>query len=551
MNGKFTPWIALGISIFTTIMLWCTVSNLEMQKNQSEFDAITDKIQHSIEEKLRQYSALISGAKGFFVASQLVEPAEWTSFVNAQNIKERFPGTQGLGFIRHIENEEDITSLLQFMSGYGIVDYQIKPEGKRDEYYPIMYLEPQDLRNKRAIGYDIYSEPTRRQAAEIAEVTGENTITGKIILIQETEEDIQFGFLMMQPIYEKEKPIQTEIERKNHIFGFVYAPFRMNDLMNATLDPSLVKYINLKIYDGKEESQNLLFAKDSISQNQDSARSKTTVLTFGGKTWTLVFHDFEPNNLSDTLLSNLILAAGSSMSILLFFVFYFINKNNILTQEKIKTERFTIIGELAARLAHDLRNPLSVIKISVDLMKMNLGNTSDEKTLHHVQTIDKSVTRMNALIDGTLNYVRTKQPKLSPESLSEIIRSSIANISHHDNVKIILPQNDITISCDKDQLLVVFNNLLLNSIQAMEDKEGIITISIHDKNDNVIINIEDSGPGIPDDVLPKIFDPLFTTKQHGTGLGLVSCKNIIEQHKGTISVKNNPTTFSIMLPKHH
>ncbi len=94
---------------------------------------------------------------------------------------------------------------------------------------------------------------------------------------------------------------------------------------------------------------------------------------------------------------------------------------------------------------------------------------------------------------------------------------------------------------------VVFINLFYNAIQSL-GTEGKIKISSEISGNNIIIKIEDSGSGIPKGKLDKIFEPLYTTKQEGTGLGLVSCKSIIEQHRGTISVKNNPTTFTITLP---
>ena len=92
--------------------------------------------------------------------------------------------------------------------------------------------------------------------------------------------------------------------------------------------------------------------------------------------------------------------------------------------------------------------------------------------------------------------------------------------------------------------------LRLNSIQAMHEG-GTIEISISEKDNMAVLEFTDSGEGIPDENLGKVFEPLFTTKQKGTGLGLASCKNIVEQHMGKISVKNNPTTFIIELPKKH
>ncbi|MFB5628060.1 MAG: CHASE domain-containing protein [Nitrosarchaeum sp.] len=544
MYNKYLPWIALGISFVVTIVFWSMVDNLETQKEKLEFENNTEKLTHSIRDKLTQYSALISGAKGFYAASKLIEPDEWKSFVEVQNIKENYPGILGMGFIKHLEDEDGIASLIQFMSEYD-EDFKIWPEGKRDEYYPILYLEPRDFRNQRAIGYDIYSEPVRREAAEFAELTGKTVMTGKLTLVQETDKDVQFGFLLLQPVYLNNASIQTEQDRRDNINGFVYSVFRINDFMNSFLDPSLLQHVSLTIYDGPVDPQNMFFTTE---QHSNPTMSKTTMISFGEKTWYLVYQNFKQPLLVDILLPNLILIGGFSVSILLFFVFYYVNKNNQLHQEKIKTEKFTAIGELTARLAHDLRNPLSVINNSVELMKMKIDK-NDEKLSRYVKMIETSVSNMRAQIDYTLNYAKTKKPTLVSQSLLGIIQQSYANSECPKNVKITLPTKDIVISCDKEQLLIVFNNLISNAIQAIGKNEGTITISLSDKNDHVIINFEDSGSGIPKESLEKIFEPLFTTKSQGIGLGLVSCKNIIEQHKGTISVKNNPTTFSIKLPK--
>ena len=95
---------------------------------------------------------------------------------------------------------------------------------------------------------------------------------------------------------------------------------------------------------------------------------------------------------------------------------------------------------------------------------------------------------------------------------------------------------------------VVFGNLITNALQAIEDN-GKISIRASEDANRIKIEVEDSGPGIEEENFEKIFDPLFTTKSGGTGLGLVSCRNIVTQHGGTITVKNNPTTFTITLPK--
>ncbi|MFB5619667.1 MAG: PAS domain-containing sensor histidine kinase, partial [Nitrosopumilus sp.] len=220
------------------------------------------------------------------------------------------------------------------------------------------------------------------------------------------------------------------------------------------------------------------------------------------------------------------------------------------TQDILKSERLSAIGELSGRLAHDLRNPLSVIKMSVDLIKQSPQDSkiSDPNIVKRVELIEKSIDRISHQVDDVLGYVRLSPLKLSNVSLHDAIVGSLKKINIPSDIEVILPQNDIRIDCDVVKLDAVFINLIVNAIQELP-KGGKIMIQISEKDNAAILKFIDSGKGISDDDISKVFEPLFTTKQKGTGLGLASCKNIIEQHQGKISVANNPTTFTIILPK--
>ena len=218
--------------------------------------------------------------------------------------------------------------------------------------------------------------------------------------------------------------------------------------------------------------------------------------------------------------------------------------------KNIKRKRQEIMGELSIRIAHDLKNPLGVIKNSIEILQIkNKSMTKDHLNLF--QAMNRSIIRMDHQINQVFDFVNPKPLNLVECSIREIIESVISEMIDSKKVIIQLPENDCKIMCDKIKMENVFANLLLNAIQAMNEK-GTITITLDENESQTKIRINDTGPGIPEKLVSKIFDPLFTTRQIGTGLGLPSCKTIIEQHGGDIYFETtigSGTIFVIALPK--
>jgi len=218
-----------------------------------------------------------------------------------------------------------------------------------------------------------------------------------------------------------------------------------------------------------------------------------------------------------------------------------------LKKQKQRVEHLAKIGELASSLTHNLRNPLGVISATVEIIEATSKDSLDEKTLSRLSRITDSTKNMSHQIEDVLNFVRNKPLDLDVISFSKMLHSTINNLEIPNRVNVHLPENDVSIECDHSKLEVVFMNLITNAIQAIEGK-GDVFIRVNVDSDFITIDVENSGSEIPSHVLPNIFDSLFTTKASGTGLGLAFCKKTIEQHKGKISVSNNPTTFTIKLP---
>jgi len=217
-----------------------------------------------------------------------------------------------------------------------------------------------------------------------------------------------------------------------------------------------------------------------------------------------------------------------------------------LTQQLVHAEKLSSIGELGSRLAHDVRNPLHVIQLSLDNIKEKEGMTDSEK--QSLERIQRSMSRITHQINNVLDFVRTPIPEFNHVKISEIIAESIESLRIPKNITLITPKNNVELLCDKKLFSVAINNLILNSIQAINGT-GKIEISCKENDEVITLEIKDSGKGISQNDINHVFEPLFTTKMQGTGLGLSSVKSIIESHDGVISVTSPPTVFTITLPK--
>jgi len=527
-----------------TTIIWLTILDLEKQTQELEFISLTEKMTTQIQGKLQTHEQVLMGFQGLFSASTEVTPIEFTNFFNIQKISSRFPDNQGVGFIDHISGEEEKIEFYKKLERYNL-DFTIYPEGSRPEYYPVIFLEPQDFRNQRALGYDVYSEEIRRQSVDKAISTGQTTITGKIILVQEIANDVQNGFLMLLPVYGFSEDTE-EVKRE----GFVYSVFRMNDFVKGIWDTKIFKNIEVKIYDGPPTSGNLFFDSTNVDSNQiEHVFSNSHVIEFGSRQWFFSYSGTLPivEDLQNPMW--IIPVIGYSMSLILFYTFSLFVKNANLNQAMIKKEKTSALGELASRFSHDIRNPLSNINMALNLIQKDADLESNEKIREKFQIVSRNLDRISHQVDDVLDFIRVHPLNKEKLNLKSLIMESIEALKIPKNIKFELPQEDVFLFGDSFQLQIVFKNILTNSIQAIGQNEGKINIRSYEDSKNGIVEFEDSGPGFVGVKTNEIFDLLTTTKQEGTGLGLASCKQIIENHNGSISIKEKPTTFIIKLPK--
>ncbi len=223
-----------------------------------------------------------------------------------------------------------------------------------------------------------------------------------------------------------------------------------------------------------------------------------------------------------------------------------------MQEDLLIAERLAVLGQLAGGISHEIRNPLNVISTSAYYLKMKLGH-ADKKLREHVEHIETEVKNSTAIIDSILSLSGMKEPRKSAIDLVSVIKNAIIESNIPKTVKLIqsLPKTEVIINADKEQFFIVFNNIIKNAIQAMNNK-GVLTIKLSKKeNEQIKISFKDTGIGISNENINKLFQPLFTTKARGIGFGLLICKMMVEKHRGSINVKSSfgkGTLVTITLP---
>jgi signal transduction histidine kinase len=211
-----------------------------------------------------------------------------------------------------------------------------------------------------------------------------------------------------------------------------------------------------------------------------------------------------------------------------------------LKEQLDRAERLSAMGEMAAGISHEIRNPLGIIRSSAELLKKKVAKIDPANALPDI--IVEEASRLNGIITDFINFARPRSPKPSLCRVEDIIEKNITFLAAQiDTGRYVIRKNYQNplpdIMADASMLHQSFLNLFINAMQAMPEG-GRIGIAIRSEGGRVSIDIDDEGHGIPEDLLDKIWDPFFTTKDKGTGLGLGIVKNIIESHGGIIRITN-------------
>ncbi len=276
------------LGLLTTFLAAFYIDRVADSKDKLYFDRIVTRRIEAIDKRLDTYIAMLRAGAGMFSSQQYITRNEFHSFASHLELRSRYNGIQGIGFSERFSSDKK-QEFIELMEEEGYENFTIYPDDERDVYHVIKYLEPFDDRNKKAIGFDMYSERTRRDAMQKAMETGQPTISGIVTLVQEITTNKQPGFLIYMPVYFGGTTPSTITERKELLYGYVYGPFRANDFFYSIFGHDTQSDADMYIYDGTKPYRNALLFTNADVDKSPAKESVVRNFSIAGRTWTLYF----------------------------------------------------------------------------------------------------------------------------------------------------------------------------------------------------------------------------------------------------------------------
>lgn len=400
LKAKHTSlaWLLLTACLALTWLASNALQSTKRQLLEKEFNLRVNETTDIIKARIQQNGQILLGGAGLFDVGGKISRSQWRAYVERLELAENYPGIQGLGFSQVIR-ASSLAAHTAAVQAEGFFNYNVHPLSPRPLYTSIVYLEPFNDRNKVSFGYDMMTEVTRATAMRRAVETNEIAISGKVRLVQETNLNVQAGFLMYLPIYGKNLPLATAQARWAALVGFVYSPYRFDDLMQGIFSKRL-NTLDFSIFDGPVEGDDArLFSstevKPAASALGQPPLTSTRTISLYGHSWLIRFQnkpEFTPNvNALDVAIPVL----GVSFSLLMFFFALFLTARRKDTLEI--AERMTF--ELKTLHAQCLRDA----EVAAQAMRTKLYERE-----RHQQVLDKHAIVSVTDVNGKIIYVNDK-----------------------------------------------------------------------------------------------------------------------------------------------
>ncbi|MDP2246360.1 CHASE domain-containing protein [Pseudomonas sp.] len=315
---RMMPLVVLLCASLATLGACYGLRQSQLAAAELHFQQLAGEVLEAIERRMNNHRQILLGGAGLFDTHDAITREDWQRYVSRLDLEMLYPGIQGVGYSKVIRPDQ----LANFEAGVrreGFANFTLRPPGARELYTPILFLEPFTDRNRAALGFDMYSEPVRRAAMLTAAQTGQPQLSGKVRLVQENSGPVQPGLLMYVPVYRSGVSLNKAHERLAALQGFVFSPYRVNDLMSGILDGRNLQ-VDFALFAGPEaDLEQRLFVSHPRIESVGAALSQAQLQLFG-QTWTVAFHAQPGFFKGFQQGQGVLLLLGTIISLLLFFL---------------------------------------------------------------------------------------------------------------------------------------------------------------------------------------------------------------------------------------
>jgi signal transduction histidine kinase/ActR/RegA family two-component response regulator len=593
-NRHVIPYLVLLISVLASSATAYFMARAASIHERGRFDSAARDAHSAIQTRIETYLALLRSACGLFGASDEVRRDEFEAFADRLDLRRRYPGIQGIGYSARIRAGE-LPAFVAWARRQGIPGFHVWPETPRPEYHSIIYLEPLDRRNEAAIGYDMFTEPTRRAAMERAAATGLAAASGRVTLVQEIESRKQPGFLIYLPVYAKGMPTGSTDQRLAALRGFVYSPFRAGDLLSNLFVSDQEPVVDVQVYDlhaGRKAS--LLFDSRSGDAGFEPRFTRSDRIEVASRPWTLVVTS-RPllEQSAERRMAWWTFFTGLALSVALFGLLRsevtardaaehaadtLQQSQDALHSSARELERVVaaereahaeaaeanrLKDEFLATLSHELRTPLgSILGWATMLRQGRLAKQQQERAL---DVIERNARSLAELVDDLLEVSRIVTGKLHLDprivDIAPSIEAALDAVRPMADAKGVVlewrPRSLGRVFGDPDRIQQVAWNLLSNAIKFTPSGGRVVAV-LDEEHREVVLTVADTGIGIAPAFLPHVFERFrqadsSTARRHGgMGLGLAIVRHLVEAQGGTVSVESAGegagAAFTVRLP---
>ncbi|MGQ4273351.1 CHASE domain-containing protein [Terrihabitans sp. B22-R8] len=423
------PALILVAGMLCTVLASAQLMRQVEQVESARFNNLVQDQATAIVDRIDTYVALLRGAAGLFAASGDVTEEEFRAYFSRLNAVELYPGVQGIGYATIVAPTE-VESFVAQRQG-ARPGFALSPATPRDFYTSIVFLEPQDIRNERAIGFDMFTEPRRRSAMERARDTGVRAATGKVVLVQEEEGRTYPGFLLYVPVYETSDDNfpQTVEARRAALKGWVYSPFRTGDLFTKAFGlRNRTGELQYAIYDGSDADEaDLLFRSGANAPGRYTARH---ILDVAGQTWVMRASS-TPSFMEDSNRALIPYVIGGGLLTTLFLFAASLAQSRATAQAQIAREELSAANSGLEHRVEERTAQLESARHALETLNRNLETRVSIRTAD-LQEANEEMQRFTYIVSHDLRSPLVNVMGFTSEL--DVARESLAKF-YHDAVK--------------------------------------------------------------------------------------------------------------------